>query len=251
MKVGSYEYPDYRLFPTAVEATKIIFDKFKGESAPDNATVAALWGHKSVSGSVLSKLGALRSYGLLEKRGIKVTDLGKSITYPTNDDEKNEAVKQAILNIPLWAELYRKFGVNLPKENFWVDLRQITGLEAPDSQKNAELVRNDYMEDVKYLNIVNKPSPPVDPKPVQTRIEGADDRKKDDMDTTQVITPRSGSIPFAQFQFGESKVTVADKMGLEVIIGFLTNLKEVLDKQSNPSGKSEGNPPQRIADEQS
>ncbi len=240
MKVGTYEIPDYRLIPTMIESTKIIYDKFKGENAPDNLTVANLLGHKSVSGSLLTKLGNLRSYGLIEKRGIKVTELGKNITYPINEEARDEAIRQAILNIPLWAELYRKFGVNLPRENFWVDLKQITGLEAPESQKLADMVRNYYIDDTKYLNIVEKSVPPADSKSQQARAEDTNDRK-DVMDTLQVNL-KSGTIPFTQFQFGESKVVIADRAHLDIISGFLSNLKDTLDKQNIPLGKPECKP---------
>jgi hypothetical protein len=237
MKVGSYEIPEYRLFPTMVDATRIVFDKFKGESAPDNVTVATLWGHKSVSGSVLSKLGALRSYGLIEKRGIKVTELGKNITYPTNDDEKNEAIKQAILNIPLWAELYRKFGVNLPKENFWVDLKQLTGIEAPDSQKLAESVRNFYIDDVKNLNIVDKPAQSADPKQTQMR-PGVEEDRKPSMNVQQSNIPHTGGVAVIQFpQIGELKGVIRNKKSLDIIRNFLDEIEEFYKTEESRNGE--------------
>jgi hypothetical protein len=242
MKLGSYEIPEYRLFPTMIDATRIIFDKFKGESAPDNLTVATLWGHKSVSGSVLSKLGALRSYGLIEKRGIKVTDLGKNITYPTNDDEKNESIKQAILNIPLWAELYRKFGVNLPKDNFWVDLKQITGMEAPDSQKLAESVRNAYYDDVKTLNIGEKSAQSADPKQIQTQ-KGGEEEKKPSTNALQPNFPLTGGVAVIQFpQIGELKGVIRNRKSLDIIRSFLNEIEEYYKNEESRNGEKPKEP---------
>ncbi len=231
MKIGSYEIPDYRLTDTLIEATKKIFDTYRSETAPDSNVVATLLGHKSASGAFLSKIASLRSYGLVEKRGIKVTELGKRIVYPTGEEDKNDAFSTAIFNIPLWKELYKTFGINLPKENFWANLNKITGLESPDSKKLEEPVRNAYIEDLKNLKTVQKPAPPADSKPLQTRAGEADDRKND-MDTSQLTSPKSGVIPFAQFAFGESKVVIFDRTALEVIIGQLNTLKTVLDKQA-------------------
>lgn len=158
MKVGKYDTPTFRLHPNLVDATKILYENFKSDEAPDLLTVAKLLGHKTHrSGGFLTKIADLRSYGLLTSRGVKVTDLGKKLTYGTSDEEKNEAFKEALLNIPLWKELYSKFGKTLPTGNFWVELTKITGLEAPDAQKLEENVRNAYLADFQYLKEEKKP----------------------------------------------------------------------------------------------
>jgi DNA-binding PadR family transcriptional regulator len=158
VKVGNYEIPDMRLHPTLYEATKLIYEKFKSDEVKDMNLVATLLGHKSAnSGSFYLKLAQLRAYGLIEKRGVKVTDIGKKLTYGITEEEKNEALKAAILNIPLWKEFYSRWGVELPNGNFWVDLAKITGLEAPDAKNVVETVRKAYLEDVRYLKAVEKP----------------------------------------------------------------------------------------------
>lgn len=115
--------------------------------------LAKFLGHKSAkSGTFLAKLVYLRAYGLIEGRGIvKVSEIGKKLTYPTTEEEKTEAIEKAILRIPLWKEFYSKWGVNLPGGDFWVDLAKITGLEPPEAQRVAETVRKAYLADVKYL----------------------------------------------------------------------------------------------------
>jgi hypothetical protein len=158
VKVGKYDIPQYKLYPKLVEATKTLFQTFKADEAPDLLTVAKLLGHKTdKSGGFLMKLADMRSYGLITSRGVKVTDLGKKLTYGLDDQEKNEAFKEALLNIPLWKEFYSKFGKTLPVSNFWANLKDITGLEAPDAQNVAEIVRNAYLDDAQYVKEAKKP----------------------------------------------------------------------------------------------
>jgi hypothetical protein len=152
VKVGKYDIPNIRLHPTLFEATKTLYEKFGSEEAPDQLTVANLLGHKTdKSGAFISKLADLRAYGLITSRGLKVTDLGKKLTYDPSDEERNNALKEALLNIPLWKELYSRFGRTLPTSNFWVELTKITGLEAPEAKRIEEIVRNAYLADFQYL----------------------------------------------------------------------------------------------------
>ena len=153
VKIGTYRIPDKRLFPSLVETTKLIYGKFSSEEISNMDMLAKFLGHKSAnSGTFLAKLTYLRAYGLIEGRGtVKVSEIGKKLTYPTNEQEKMEAMEQAILHIPLWKEFYSRWGVNLPNSDFWVDLAKITGLEPPEAQRLAEEVRKAYLDDVKYL----------------------------------------------------------------------------------------------------
>lgn len=158
VKIGKFDIPTFRLQPNLVEATRTLYENFKSEEAPDSLTVAKLLGHKTdKSGGFLTKLADLRSYGLLTSRGVTVTNLGKKLTYGVSDEEKNEAFKKTLLNIPLWKEFHSRFGKTLPVSNFWVELTKITGLEAPDAQKVAEKVRNAYLTDFQYVKEEKKP----------------------------------------------------------------------------------------------
>ena len=158
MKVGKYDIPNMRLHPNLFEATKLLYENFKSEEPPDALTVAKVLEHQTdKSGAFISKLADLRAYGLMEKRGMKVTDLGKKLTYDPSEEERNKALKEVLLNIPLWKELYSKFGKTLPTSKFWVELTKITGLEAPDAQKIEENVRNAYLADFQYLKEEKKP----------------------------------------------------------------------------------------------
>jgi len=147
-KIGKYDYPDVSLVEAIKDARKI-YDRFKEESV-DAKLISETIGYKG--GTFSQRLSALRKFGLVTSRGkVGMTDLGKIITYPANKDEEIEAIKQAIGNVELFRILYEKFGIDLPKEKFWVNLASITGAEAPDAKAKAEIIRKIYEESVTPL----------------------------------------------------------------------------------------------------
>jgi hypothetical protein len=151
VKIGSYSIPDLRLFPKIHEGIRLIYENYRLEEAEDEEAVAKLCGHKSAkSGAWFSKVADMRLYGLLESRGIKATSLAEKLTYGT-DEEKQEAINKAVLNIPLWKELYSRFGVELPESNFWVQLQRITGLDPLEAQKHADLIIKAYLDDASHI----------------------------------------------------------------------------------------------------
>lgn len=174
LRIGNFTIPDVRLFPALVEATRKMYDAYPNEEVRDMRALAVLFDHKSEkSGTFLAKMTFLRAYGLIEGRGaVKVSEIGKKITFGT-DEEKSEAMKKAILNIPLWSDLYAKFGANLPSDNFWAQLSKIAVVEAPEAQRVAEQVRKAYLEDIRYLPKMEgkKTEHPDNPPPIPTDTE--------------------------------------------------------------------------------
>ena len=159
MKVGKFDIPGYRLDSTLLDAAKKIYDTYKAEEGPSKS-VAELLGHKSEkSGAYLTKIADLRAYGLLEKRGIRITDLGKRITYGRGE-EKSQALKDAVLNIPLWKIFYETWGTDLPSEDFWAHIGKIVGLEAPAAKELEKEVREAYLTDIKNLRPTTPPQGP-------------------------------------------------------------------------------------------
>ena len=151
MRVGRFRVPDYRL-PDLIQDTKKIYEKYGSEAVTDMDTLAMLLGHKSSkSGAFLTKLASLRAFGLVEGRGeIRVTDLGKKVTFPESEKAELEALEEIIKRIPLWRELYERFGTQLP-DDFWVDLAKITGCEAPEAKRLERTIKNAYLKDISRL----------------------------------------------------------------------------------------------------
>jgi hypothetical protein len=160
-----WSIPSMRIYPELYDDIKKLYGKF-GQSEVDQETVAQLWGHKSAKSSQFSftKLGCLRAYGLIEGRGkIRVSDIGKRLTYPKNDEELMGAIVDAVTRVPLWKYFFDSFtakGEDLPTDTLWMDLRQIVGedkLSPEDAKSKAELARKAYFEDLKYYKADFKP----------------------------------------------------------------------------------------------
>lgn len=189
MKIGKYNIPTYRLFPKVAEAIKKIYGEYIFDEATDADTVAKLCGHKSAnSGSWLHKLADMRSYGLLEKRTIRATRLAEKFTSGTEED-KQKAINEAILKIPLWREFYEKFGKQLQESNFWVQLQKFTGVSNIEAQKHADSVRKAYLQDIRYYN------------PEIEESEMTQEPTAGEIDTKMAIP-----MGLEEFRFGEIKI---------------------------------------------
>jgi len=217
VKIGNYAIPDLRLFPKLHEAVTEIYKNYRlDEVKPEEEnTVAKLAGHKSAnSGAWLSKLADMRLYGLLESRSIKLTTIAERLTYGTEED-KQEATNKAILNVPLWKELYSRFGVKLPESNFWVQLQRITGLDPLEAQKHADFVSKAYLDDISHIKA----------------IEGLESRGVGKMGGEIDI-----SVSTINIQAGPFNQNIPwTKEGIELAKGFL----DLLGKQLKTSQKSE------------
>ncbi|MGA2385908.1 MAG: hypothetical protein ABSG33_05200 [Candidatus Bathyarchaeia archaeon] len=157
MKVGTkFEYPDWRLQPTLIDNLQKMWGKFGTNPIDDKKMLAVFLGHTGITGGYLSKIAAMRVYGLIVGRGfVQVSELGARIAHPTKADDPFSAVKEAIVNIPLWKIFYEKYtskNVELPDVDFWVDLKQIAEIVPDDAKKISQKVRNDYLDDIHYLN---------------------------------------------------------------------------------------------------
>jgi len=88
-----------------------------------------------------------------------------------NDKEGNEAIVNAIKNVPLWKTLFDNYpskGKDLPTDTFWMDLRRIVGedkLPPEEAKTKAEIVRKAYFEDIKYYK------PEIEAKKGETGME--------------------------------------------------------------------------------
>lgn len=192
MKIGTHTIPKYRL-QGLIDDTKKIYEQFNGkETEPEY--IAHTIGHQPKSGAFVQKLADMRSYGLIDRRGkIKVSELGKQITYGT-ESEKTEALDKILRNIPLWGILLDKYGVNIKEETFWVDLAQITGVERLEAQTKANDIRKAYLEDVRYYKPVEKAQEPeLDQAKQPELVTGPIDRSQNKMTPSQDPKVLSGS----------------------------------------------------------
>jgi hypothetical protein len=131
-----------------------LYNRFQDNEIDDLNEVATTLNHVSAkSGAFLLKLSALRAYGLINGRGkIHISELGASLAYPKDRNEEEKALEKAVTNIPLWKELYSRFGTTLPKEGFAEELAKITGATLEEAKVKEELIRKAYQEDLLLLS---------------------------------------------------------------------------------------------------
>lgn len=159
MRIGNKTIPDNRL-PALIDAVKTLFGKFEFNEIDDD-TASRLLGHSTArSGAYKQKIADLRAFGLITPRGsVKVTETGKKVSYPENQQEQNEGLIEAITNVELWKLIYEKYtakGLELPSD-FWTDIRVWTGLPPEEAKNKAEIVKKAYLEDIKYIRPIIKP----------------------------------------------------------------------------------------------
>jgi len=150
--------PPIRLYPTLIDAIRRLYSRFQDNEVSDLNEVATALGHTSAkSGALLLKLTALRAYGLIDGRGkIHVSELGASLAYPKDRSEEEKTLERAVTNIPLWKELYLRFGATLPKQGFAEELAKITGATLEEAKAKEEWIRRAYQDDL--LPLASKPS---------------------------------------------------------------------------------------------
>jgi len=156
LKIGNYEIPDIRL-SEAIQDVKKIFDKVKNTQDLTHYTdIAVMLDYRSkIGGAFYRRLNSLTLFGLLEGRAkYRVTELGENISYPIDEVNKNELTTKAFLSVSLWNKIYSKHGKQL-SDNVWFDIKNITGISAPEAQAVEKDVRKWYLEDV--VLVVEKP----------------------------------------------------------------------------------------------
>lgn len=163
MNLGSFEVPEARLL-ACMGDTKTLYEAV-GSQDINSGDVAQILGYKAnTTSSFYRRLNSMTLFDLVERRGkYRVTELGKGLAYPENDETDKRLRKRAVLKVPLWNELFRKFSKNPPEDVFWVHLKNITGIEAPLAKEVQNQVRKWYIEDVlqisdDLLNVEEEPN---------------------------------------------------------------------------------------------
>lgn len=153
MRVGSYEIPEIRFNSGAFNDIRKIYDNVKSVDRQIHANdLALLLGYKTpTSGGFYRRINSLISYGLLEGRGkFRVTKNGEDILYPRNEDHRKQLVRESVLKVALWNELYKKFRRDLPA-NLWLEIKDLTGVSSAEAQSVEKEVRRWYLNDTEGI----------------------------------------------------------------------------------------------------
>ncbi|MGI0062411.1 MAG: hypothetical protein ACREBA_08170, partial [Nitrosotalea sp.] len=130
MQLGSYEIPEVRLVPEVLEILKKVNNGLSDGGTIQSINLAKLLGYKfGTESQFYRKIRSMLYYGLLEGKGtFRITDLGKSLLIPLNTEEEKTLRSTAVLHVPLWREIYNRYTKSPPRDDFWIQLMNITGV---------------------------------------------------------------------------------------------------------------------------
>lgn len=159
MQLGTVTIPDnpHRLPTLLLDVAKIYQTQSVIVRARENDELAKLLGYSSSqNGSFWNRLAALRAYRLVEGRPhMRLTELAKKITTTQDQVEKSVAYFEAVFSIILWRELYNRHKFNLPLENLWKNLVEITDCTTKQGKSAESFVRDAFEVDTDSIRTYN------------------------------------------------------------------------------------------------
>lgn len=208
--LGDYEFPD--LDPSEAEkiATELV-NTFGGEPNNENNFAQAIGHSTANSGAFNSKMADMRRYGLLESRGLRATDLARSLANPKDDQERRSAMFEMFRNIDLLDELYGELEGERPQGELWVILAELTGTERNEAKKVEDKVSKLYNQMLQYEEIERE-----DEQKVSTD-------SRDSTSTTETKAPQSGI--FVKVGDDEVKLSEDTNANIDLAIQFLKQKK--------------------------
>jgi hypothetical protein len=120
-KGRSPSYPGISL-DAAIEKAQVVYQQQNKHFGPV-AAINAAWGYAPKSGPGTVALAALKKFDLLEDEGVaaqrkaRLTELARLILLKPAGEERQQAIREAALRPPIHAELWEKYGGNLPADD--------------------------------------------------------------------------------------------------------------------------------------
>ena len=232
MEIGNFSVPNNpNRLPRLIEHAKKIYDTYHADNivnAKKSDALAQLFGYKSSNnGAYWSELAALKAYGLLEGRSdLRITELAKQVTYGTGD-QKPQAILRAFMNIPLWKQLYERYRLQLPSQEFWAKLQHITGCEAPVAKSNEQFITEAFNEDTSLIKSIKEYTTEV------TELTRPDQ-------VADGIEPQNQAIQFIEVKAGPFYQRLPySEQGKAIAVNFLNALEIEPKKTQEPKKKAE------------
>lgn len=184
--INSHKYPEHDI-EQAVEFAEIIHNK--GISKPE--LLADQMGHSTAEGGAFrNKITSLRRYGLISGHGdLDLTPLAEQIVAPRpGSNERRTAMGKAVLNVDLLKKLYERLNYELPSDEIWYDLVEVTGCDRAEAQDKASGIRPLYEAGLQYVKELNEgeesdePQSEVGPAQAPTATPSQSSEIPDDVD---------------------------------------------------------------------
>jgi hypothetical protein len=161
LRIGNLVIPNnpHRLPTLLLDVSKIYRTYPKGviPDAHEDDTLARLLGYASShNGAYWSRLSALKHYKLIEGRpDIRLTELAKKLTTAPNENERSVEYLEAVCSIILWRELYNRHKFNLPQQNLWKDIVEISNCTTKRAYDVESFVREAFEMDTNSIRSYN------------------------------------------------------------------------------------------------
>ena len=214
-------FPTYDL-TSCIEVPRALYTKGGGKAAPD--AMASYLGYKGTNnGAYLSKIGAARLFGLIEKAGHNFvpTNLAHQILSPVYPYEAKKALVDAFMNVELFKKVYDDFlGRELPPAiGMQNALRTQYGI-APNRVEDAYESLMSSAETAGFFETkagkkthLIKPniqsSPPAGEPPATNPQNSTSDSGLEDKLTTPIIPPANAGLPSANMGDVKAKYLAA------------------------------------------
>ena len=99
-------------------------------------------------GALARKIAAAKRWGLIKGAGmLEITQLGKKIIHHVSEEELSQSRKEAFLGVPLFSNLYQRFGANPPVDSAFI---AILVREHELSERDAKTMLTIYKEAIKF-----------------------------------------------------------------------------------------------------
>lgn len=151
MNIGKKSIPNTR-FSVAIELAKSFYAQF-GFEGIDPDIVARHFGYSNATnGAYRAKLADLRSYSLFTPRGKpQISTIGKQATFPDSEEERTNALFEALKSVDIYKLLYEKYG-DQPPNDIWADLAKWTDAKPNEAQAIQQKVREAFLSDLRNIN---------------------------------------------------------------------------------------------------
>jgi hypothetical protein len=231
MELGSHEIPENRLVPNVIADVKKIYEVQKRDPVTTK-DIAGIFEYKMYNTGVFyRRLNAMVTYGVLEQSGrgtFRISDLGEALAYPENDEKEKEFKTQAVLNVSLWKEIYRKYGKNPPSDSFWVILKNIAGIDPSIAKKVESVVRKWYSEDISNISEAFADGVPSEQKPLSS---GTANLKREMSSSIGLTASATLTLPgIATIELNQDTIKLAEE-ALKLYKTQLASKKNANEKQ--------------------
>ena len=141
---------------TAIDKLEAYYGE-EGQNIVSRDAAIESMGYTSASGQSLQMMSTLIQYDLLEKTGagqVKISDIGLAIMAGL-DDDKQEAILQAAVSPPIFAELKDSFPLNKPSVRA-ITSHLIQRKPKGYNQKSANKISKAFHDTIEFANLYGK-----------------------------------------------------------------------------------------------